>query len=125
VTGSARSREKRLAERIRSDVSELLVRGEIRDPAAQGLIVSAVDVTRDLGVARIWVRSLHDVDDAKRKLMLAAITRAGGAVRSALAQTLDVRRVPELRFAWDESVEKTARLDELLYEIESERGKKS
>jgi ribosome-binding factor A len=116
------SREKRVAERIRADVMDLLLRGAIHDPEVQGAVVSGVDVTRDLSVAHIWIRALDgDADATRRKRLVDAMKRAGGFIRRELGRTLQVRRVPELRFGWDETTERAARIEGLLGEIAAER----
>ena len=112
------SREKRVAERIRADLSEMILRGAIRDPAVEGAIVSDVQVTNDLGVARVFVRRLEgEPDAARKKKLIDALTRASGFLRRELASTLSMRRVPELRFAWDEGADKAARLESIFEEI--------
>ncbi|UJR81135.1 30S ribosome-binding factor RbfA [Sandaracinus amylolyticus] len=119
---SGAGRDKRIAERIRADVMDLLLRGAIRDPDVQGAVVSAVDVTSDLSVARVWLRALEgDVDAARRKRLVSAMKRAGGFIRRELGRTLQVRRVPELRFEWDEGADRAARVEALLDEIAIEQ----
>lgn len=119
------AREKRVAERIRADLSDMIARGDIRDPAASGVIVSAVQVTNDLSLARVYVRVLEaEPDAARKKKLLDALGRATGFLRRELAATLSLRRVPELRFAWDEGVDHASRLDEIFDEIRADREKK-
>jgi ribosome-binding factor A len=128
------SREKRVAERIRADLAALLVRGAIRDPDVQGAIVSSVDVTKDLSVAKVYVRHLSasasapdgDVSDAQKKKLVDAMKRATGYLRRELGATLKLRRVPELRFSWDDGADHAARLDAIFDEIRAdtkERGR--
>lgn len=124
MAGSGGPREKRVAERIRADLSELIVRGAIRDPAVEGVIVSDVQVTNDLGVARVFVRLLEgEPDAARQKKLLDALARASGFLRRELAATLAVRRVPELRFAWDSGADKAARLESIFEEIRQDAKK--
>jgi ribosome-binding factor A len=118
---SGGNREKRVAERIRADLMELLLRGEIRDPELQGAIVSGVDVTSDLSIARVWMRDLGGhADKARQKRLVRAMSRASGFIRRELGRTLELRRVPELRFDWDASAERAARVEALIDEIASE-----
>lgn len=123
MAGSGGPREKRVAERIRADLSELITRGAIRDPAVEGAIVSDVQVTSDLGLARVFVRLLSgEPDAARKKRLIDALTRASGFLRRELAATLSVRRVPELRFAWDDGADRAARLESIFEEIRRESG---
>ena len=75
----------RVAERIRGELADMLLRGEIRDPAASGAIISAVTVTRDLSLARVFLRVLEaEPTDARRREVVAAFERARGHVRREL-----------------------------------------
>ncbi|MDQ3035809.1 MAG: 30S ribosome-binding factor RbfA [Myxococcota bacterium] len=119
---SGASREKRVAERIRADLMTLLLRGSIRDPELQGAIVSGVDVTSDLSLARVWMRALEgDADVPRQKRLVRAMKRASGFIRRELGRTLQMKRVPELRFEWDTGADRASRVEELLQEIASER----
>lgn len=119
---SGSARVARVAARIREDVMRMLLRGEIRDPEARGVTVSRVEVSADLGVATVRVR-LDDleVDEARKKRALTALGRASGYVRRELASSLGIRRVPEVRFAWDSGADHQLRVEELLAEIAAER----
>ncbi len=96
-----------------------LLRGGLRDPRLSDLLVSEVRVTADLSLARIYVRSVGG-GESERERLLDALDRAAGALRRELAARLRVRRVPELRFAWDEVPDEAARIERLLREIRSE-----
>lgn len=122
MVSSGTSRERRLAERIRADLSDLLVRGAVRDPDVAGAIVTDVKVSGDLGVARVYLRLLTpEPDPARRERLLAAMKRAGGFLRRELGASLAVRRVPELRFQWDEAADRAARLEAIFEEIRRAR----
>jgi len=102
----------------------MLLRGEVRDPEASGAIVSAVTITNDLSLARVYLRLLDaEPTEARRTALVKALDRAKGHVRRSLASRLDLRTVPELRFAWDDTADRAARLDELLAEVAADRAK--
>lgn len=112
----------RVAERIRTDLAEMFLHGIVRDPDAQGAIVSSVKLTNDLSLARVFMRLLEtDPSDVRKKALLKALERAKGHIRHELAARLDLRSVPELRFAWDEATEITAHMDALFAEVEADR----
>lgn len=120
---SEAERTARLAERVRAEIAELLLRGEVRDPRLSDVFVSAVTVTRDLSLAKVFVRVLKmDVEAARRDETLEALASARGHVRRMLARRLGTRTVPELRFQWDDTADRAARLDALLAEVEAERA---
>ncbi len=93
-------------------LSELL-RTEVKDPRLLDVRINDVDVSGDLGVAKVYFSLLQPDADAKPALQ--AFERAGGFLRSRLGQALQLRRVPELRFLADHSVrdamELTAMID--------------
>jgi ribosome-binding factor A len=121
VSDATGRRAERIAERIRVELMDRLVRGIVRDPAAADCFVTAVRVTDDLRTARVWVRMLRaDLTDDARTEAVAALNRAAGFLRRELAPHLKLKHQPELRFVWDEGEERAARIEALLAE---DRGK--
>lgn len=114
-------RPRRVAEAIRSTVAEALT-GDLADPGLSGVVVTEVTVSDDLSQARISVRRL--VDDGKadsRKRLVERLGHAAGRIRKMLAPRLDLRRVPDLKFFFDEGPDTHHRIDDLLHEIAEER----
>lgn len=129
-TGSESSdRVARVGERIRGELADMLLRGEVRDPATNGAIVSAVTVTGDLSLARVFLRVLEaEPSEARKRDVVAAFDRAKGHVRRELAARVSrgsgaMRSVPELRFAWDDTTDRAARLDEVFAEVAADRAR--
>ncbi len=104
-------RHQRLGNEVLRTLSELL-RFETKDPRLQRISLTAVDLSRDLSVARVYF-SLLDPDESPEPV-LEGLERASGYLRSKLGRSLNVRHVPELRFAHDDSAEHGARLSELI-----------
>jgi ribosome-binding factor A len=110
-------RPERVAQMIHREVADILER-RLRDPGLSHWVnITGVDVNHDLSLARIYVTMLND--GAERERTLAALERASGFVRHELASRLGLREVPEVRFKLDESVERGARVDELLRRLET------
>lgn len=114
-------RSDRVGERIRAEIMDLLLRGGVRDPATRDGFVTAVKLSPDLRVARIYMR-LTDAEatQARRDEFVAALTRAAGFIRREISPQLGLRYQPELRFYWDDGVDEAARVEELLSEIRRE-----
>jgi ribosome-binding factor A len=108
------SREIRLAEQIRQEVGDILAR-EVRDPGIGFVTLTRVKVAPDLQQARVYYTTLGD--PVERKQTARALDRALPFIRRALAARLNLRRVPELAFQFDESVTHQARVEELLEQI--------
>ncbi len=112
-------RSGRLAEEVRRIVSELLLY-ELKDPRLGGMVsVSAVDVTRDLSYATVYVTILGEnlTDEPtpeRKKEVLAALESAKGLIRHRIAGEVQLRRAPELIFKIDESMEYARHMDAVL-----------
>lgn len=115
-------RADRVAERIRSELMDLLLRGSVRDPAAKDVVVSAVRVTDDLSIARVYVRVLEEIGSARQDDVVDALGRATGFLRRELGHRLQLRHVPSLEFYWDDVVDSALRIESILDEIREEPG---
>ncbi len=109
----ARHRIKRVNEQLRREISRLLV-GEVRDPRVGSVTVTRVSAAPDLTLARVFVQLLGDEEE--RKTTMQGLEGATPFIRSALADRIEMRRVPELRFEIDESLEHALRIERLLSE---------
>lgn len=116
-------RSQKVAESVRAELMSLLLSGEVHDPGVQSATVSAVALTDDLRLAKVYVRLLDlSADEAARSALLKALGRAKGYLRRELAQRLSLRYAPELRFYWDESIDRGREMEALLRDIESKPG---
>jgi ribosome-binding factor A len=106
-------RPERLAEGIREEVARI-VASELKDPRLGFLTITRVEVTRDLGLARVMVGVLGDA--AERERSMAALQRAAGFVRREIGRRLRIRVVPEIEFRYDKGIEATDRVARLLQE---------
>lgn len=113
-------RADRVAERIRSELMDLLLRGSVREPAAKDVVVSAVRVTDDLSIARIYVRVLEEIDADRQEQVVDALERASGFLRRELGHRLQLRHVPSLEFYWDDVVDSALRIESILDELSEE-----
>lgn len=105
------SRNKRLGSQMLRVLSELL-RFESKDPGLSGVSLTAVELSRDLSVARVFFSLLNPDDDPQPALD--ALNRASGFLRSKLGRELKVRHVPELRFQHDDSIAHGAEISRLI-----------
>ena len=108
-------RIERLNSLIRQEISELLQR-EVKDPRLSNLIaVTMVSTSPDLKFTKVFVS--HICSEEEKRTTLIALASASGFFRNELARRLDLRRVPELRFEWDDSIERGARILELIDQV--------
>ncbi len=114
-----RIRPEKVAHRMRREVAEILQR-RIRDPRVSAMVsVTDVEVTQDLSFAKIYVSVMGKPEDAEASLQ--ALAHAVGFVRHELGERMELREVPELRFIHDTSLERGARVEELLKRIQDGR----
>ena len=111
-----RGRPHKVADQIQRELSSVL-RREMQDPRLALVTLTAVDVAPDLSHAVVYFTCL---EAAQVEPAGAALRRASGFLRSHLAKRIKLYTTPELRFRHDESVERGARLSQL---IESVRPK--
>ena len=110
-------RADRVSERIRSELMELLLRGSLRDPTAKDVVVSAVRMTDDLSIARVYVRVLGEAGPDRQEAVVEALVRASGFLRRELGHRLELRHVPSLEFYWDDVVDSASRIESILDEL--------
>lgn len=107
-------RLQRIADRIREDISELLLR-EIRDPRLHGVYVTDVRIDRELRYADIYVST---VDGSQRSHeVLEGLEASSGFIRRILTQNIHLRAFPRLRFHWDDTPQRAEHIERLLREI--------
>jgi len=106
-------RQLRVGELVRHKLAELLARGEIHDDiiAAHVITVPEVRLSPDLKLATVYIVTLGDADtDA----VLKALDRNKRFIRGEIAQAVNLKFAPDLRFRRDETFEEASRIDALL-----------
>lgn len=111
-------RPDRVADQIRQELSELLTRGTVHDPGIGFITLTRVKVSADLQVARVYYTTLGD--EAARLQTAKALQRATGFFRRHVGDRLQLRRVPELQFQFDESVAHQDRVEQILRDLHEE-----
>jgi ribosome-binding factor A len=104
------NRSDRLAAELRRLVGTL-VHDAVRENALPSMSVSDVECSKDFDVATVWVTAL--LPDSSKDAVK-ALNAMAKDMRTQLSKTMRVRRVPELRFKYDDSVDRGERIDALL-----------
>ena len=110
-------RVERIQEQVREEVSQML-QTEVRDPGVGLVTVTRAKVTADLSLARVYWTMIGNPEE--RKKTQKALERASGFVRHLLAERLTLRRSPEVKFIFDESVAAQDRIEQIIQEIHAE-----
>src|SRR5215831_19329823 len=105
------SRPNRVADQIRGELGQMLAR-DIHDPGLGFVTLTRVDVTPDLQHARIFFTALGD--DKARGNSTRALERAAPYLRRQIGARLRLRRVPDLKFIYDESIAGQDRIEQLI-----------
>ena len=108
------SRLERVAALIQQEVSRLLTRG-LKDPRIGFVTVTGAKVSPDLREA--WVYYAVHGDERSRQDTATGLEAAGGFIRHALGETIDLRIIPRLHFVVDEAIERGDRIERLIREI--------
>ncbi|MGD9661395.1 MAG: 30S ribosome-binding factor RbfA [Porticoccaceae bacterium] len=107
------SRSDRVADAIQRELAQL-VRDEMRDPRVTMLNITAVDVSRDMSAAKVYVNFVAPKSDEESAEAVAALNHAAGFLRTHLSKILSLRMVPTLRFFYDGSGERGQALSALI-----------
>lgn len=107
----------RVSDRIREDLSEMIVM-RINDPRLSGISITGVKVDRELAYADIFVSAIEG--QVRAKEVLEGLEHASGFLRHALAQTIELRVFPRLRFHWDPTPERADRIERVIASLHSE-----
>jgi ribosome-binding factor A len=107
-------RADRVGGQVQKELSDLLLK-EIRDPRLDSVTIMHVSITDDLRSARIY---FSVAQGEERKLSaLAGFKSASGYLRRKLSRRLELRRMPELEFLYDESFDRATRVIKVLETI--------
>lgn len=107
-------RIERISEIIKELISELVVSG-IKDPRVGFVTITAVRVSRDMSVAKVHYSVMGD--ESARAASHKGLVSARRFLRSEIARSLKVRTVPELKFVYDDSLDKSLRIEEKLRDV--------
>src|SRR5688572_27361684 len=115
-------RPDRVGDQIRQELSELLSRGVVHDPGIGFITLTRVKVSPDLQVARVYYTMMGD--EKARRSTAQALARATPFLRRHVGGRLQLRRVPELEFRFDESVAHQDRIEQILRDLHEEESKR-
>lgn len=108
------SRPTRVADQLRAEIALLIAR-EVHDPGIGFVTLTRVQVSRDIQQARVYYTTLGD--ETARRNSGQALERAVPFLRRQIGSRLRLKRVPELKFVYDDSIAGQDRIEQLLNEI--------
>lgn len=114
------NRIKRVSNLLMSEISEV-IRREVKDPRMELASITSVKVTKDLSAARVYVSVLGD--PGKLDDVVGVLNRAGGFIRRRVQERIVLKRVPELKFFGDDSIQRGVRICSLIDKVMEEEEK--
>jgi len=112
-------RLQRIADRIREELSEMLIK-DIKDPRMSTVSVTDVKVDRELAYADIFVSSFEGSQHSQD--ILKGLRSASGYIRHVLAERIELRIFPQLRFHWDPTPERADHIEKLIASLRQEKN---
>lgn len=109
MTGHRRA--ERLNRLFREELARM-IRAQLKDPRVRTVTITGVETTADLAHATVYVSTLGD--DVPPEEAMEGLASAAGYIRRELGQELHLRRIPELHFEVDRTLERARRIEELL-----------
>lgn len=114
------ARTDRVAQEIQKEVA-MIIQREVKDPRLGMVTVSAVEITRDLAYAKIFV-TFFTLEGQNVDKSVEILNEAAGFIRSLLAKRIKARIMPELRFVYDKSMVEGVRMTNLVNQaVESDK----
>jgi ribosome-binding factor A len=111
-------RIERVSSLMRHEISQLLQR-QVKDPRLSNFVaVTEVSLSPDLRYAKVFVSCMGSEEE--KQTTLSGLMAASSFLRSQLAKRLRLRRIPELSFQWDDSIERGNHLLQLIDEISAD-----
>ena len=108
------SRPEKIADLLKREVSKILNQ-EVKDPRLQNINISAVKVTDDIGIAYIFYTIIgKSIKKDESKIDNKILLKLSGMIRSKLSKSIEIRRVPKIIFKFDESIEYSKNIEQLL-----------
>ncbi len=113
------ARIEKVAETIRKEIS-LILHDELKDPRLGFVTITAVELTKDLRIAKVFYSVLGSEQDRQNTKL--ALDSSLGFIRKLVAERIQLRFAPELMFREDNSTEYGAKIEEILNEIKEEKN---
>jgi ribosome-binding factor A len=104
-------RAERVADQLQRELATLL-RDEVKDPRVGRITITAIEVSADLSHAKVYFTHLAGREHADRAIR--ALAHTAGFLRTELSHRLQLYSVPQLHFAYDDSIESGLRLSQLI-----------
>jgi len=107
------SRTDRVADALQKELA-IIIRNEVRDPRIGMVSVNAVEVSRDLSYAKVYVTFVDNPKNCEPSERVAVLNKVSGFLRTALGREVQMRIIPQIKFVFDETVYKAQEISDLI-----------
>lgn len=107
----------RVAEQMKKELGDIIIQ-KVKDPRIGFVTVTDVEVTGDLQNATIFISVLGN--EGEKEATLKGLSKAKGFIRTEIGRRIRLRKVPEIEFEFDESIEYGNRIETLLTQVNQE-----
>ena len=94
-----------------------IIKEEIKDPDIKFVTITSCNISSDLSYAKVYFTCL---DDSKREVILKDLNKASGFIRKELCNRIEIRKMPEITFVYDNSIEYGHKIEKILEEIKKD-----
>jgi len=110
-------RPERVGEQIHKEIAQMMMQG-IKDPRVAPVVITGVNVSRDLSVAKVYFTVTDEASE--RKDAERGLKSVAPYVRRQLGQIMRMRFIPEIRFIYDSSINYGQKIENLLREVQDD-----
>ena len=97
-------------------ISEI-IHDDVKNNDVKMVTITDAKITNDLSFAKVYFTTMDD----DRKKVLDALNKASGFIRSKLCEKIEIRKMPEINFVYDESIEYGKKIEDIIERINSEK----
>ena len=107
-------RSDKVSDLLKKEIS-LIISSEIKDPRLQNINITAVKVSDDIGIATVFYTIIGEsIQKTQSNIDSKILEKLSGMIRSNLAKKIKIRRIPKIKFRFDESIEYSENIEKLL-----------
>ena len=108
------NRSDKVGDLLKKEIS-LIVINQIKDPRLKNINITAVKVSDDIGIATVFYTVIGEsINKSESSIDEKILNKFSGMIRSNLAKQIKIRRVPKIQFRFDESIEYSENIENLL-----------
>ena len=107
-------RSDKVSDLLKKEIS-LIISSQIKDPRLRNINITAVKVSDDIGIATVFYTVIGEsIQKTQSNIDSKILEKLSGMIRSNLAKKIKIRRIPKIKFRFDESIEYSENIEQLL-----------